>query len=133
MELPVKTTKVKKRHIKQHVYIVKNENNEYLIEQRTQKLLNQMWEFPMYEAESNESIQQTLGQEISFNEKPVYTLKHQFTHITWDISVFVAESTITKNSLVLPENMTWMKLTDKASYNFPVSMTKIYNHICQSE
>ena len=87
----------------------------------------------MYEAESNESIQQTLGQEISFNEKPVYTLKHQFTHITWDISVFVAESTITKNSLVLPENMTWMKLTDKASYNFPVSMTKIYNHICQSE
>ncbi|SUM33934.1 A G-specific DNA glycosylase [Staphylococcus gallinarum] len=42
--------------------------------------------------ESNESIQQTLGQEISFNEKPVYTLKHQFTHITWDISVFVAES-----------------------------------------
>ncbi|SUM33935.1 A G-specific DNA glycosylase [Staphylococcus gallinarum] len=50
LELPVKTTKVKKRHIKQHVYIVKNENNEYLIEQRTQKLLNQMWEFPMYEA-----------------------------------------------------------------------------------
>ena len=42
-----------------------------------------MWEFPMYEAESNESIQQTLGQEITFNEKPVYTLKHQFTHITW--------------------------------------------------
>ncbi|MCD8821997.1 A/G-specific adenine glycosylase [Staphylococcus gallinarum] len=133
LELPVKTTKVKKRHIKQHVYIVKNENNEYLIEQRTQKLLNQMWEFPMYEAESNESIQQTLGQEITFNEKPVYTLKHQFTHITWDISVFVAESTTTKNSLVLPENMTWMKLTDKASYNFPVSMTKIYSHICQSE
>ena len=41
--LPVKTTKVKKKHIKQHVYIIKTQDNEVLIEKRMQKLLNNMF------------------------------------------------------------------------------------------
>ncbi|NWK83886.1 A/G-specific adenine glycosylase [Staphylococcus sp. GSSP0090] len=128
--LPVKTTKVKKKHIKQHVYIIKTQDNEVLIEKRTQKLLNNMWEFPMYEAESVHQINSILNTHIHFSEQPAYKLKHQFTHITWDIEVYLAEQTINhKDELKLPDNMKWMDLDEKENYNFPVIMTKIYKFL----
>ncbi|KRG08872.1 A/G-specific adenine glycosylase [Staphylococcus sp. NAM3COL9] len=127
--LPVKTTKVKKKHIKQHVYLLKNEDNAYLIEKRTQKLLNNMWEFPMYEVEENKYINTVLGTQVIFDQVPVFKLKHQFTHITWDIEVFMSQENVHKDDIILPENMVWMQLTEKEDFNFPVSMTKIYNFI----
>lgn len=128
-ELPTKTTKVSKKVIKQHVYIIKNELNEYLIEQRTAKLLNNMWEFPMYEATSQNNINKQLNMDISFNEEPIYKLKHQFTHLQWDIQVFMAEETVDKQQVKLTEQMRWMKFEDKEQYNFPVSMSKIYKFL----
>lgn len=128
-QLPVKTTKVKKKHIKQNVYIVRNEKGDLLIEKRTQKLLNNMWEFPMYEAESNENINTQLSTEIEFQAKPVYSLKHQFTHLTWDIDVYISKSCVNRQEITLANNMQWMPVDDKVNYNFPVSMSKIYNFL----
>ncbi|WP_210134208.1 A/G-specific adenine glycosylase [Staphylococcus sp. GDY8P98P] len=128
-QLPVKTTKVKKKHIKQNVYIVRNEKGDLLIEKRTQKLLNNMWEFPMYEAESNENINTQLFTEIEFQAKPVYSLKHQFTHLTWDIDVYISKSCVNRQEITLANNMQWMPVDDKVNYNFPVSMSKIYNFL----
>lgn len=127
--LPVKTTKVKKKHIKQSVYLVKSEDGAYLIEKRTQKLLNNMWEFPMYETELENHINNELGTSLTFNQTPVYKLKHQFTHITWDIEVYLAEDNIKRSNIILPQNMVWMEIENKEEYNFPVSMTKIYKFI----
>lgn len=90
-DLPVKTTKVSKKIIKQHVYIIKNNENEYLIEQRTAKLLNNMWEFPMYEATQKDNINTELAMNMTFSDKPIYKLKHQFTHLQWDIEVYMAD------------------------------------------
>lgn len=128
-QLPVKTTKVKKKHIKQNVYIVRNEKGDLLIEKRTQKLLNNMWEFPMYEAESNENINTQLSTEIEFQAKPVYSLKHQFTHLTWDIDVYISKSCVNRQEITLANNMQWMPVDDKVNHNFPVSMSKIYNFL----
>ncbi len=128
-QLPVKTTKVKKKHIKQNVYIVRNEKGDLLIEKRTQKLLNNMWEFPMYEAESNENINTQLFTEIEFQANPVYSLKHQFTHLTWDIDVYISKSCVNRQEITLANNMQWMPVDDKVNYNFPVSMSKIYNFL----
>lgn len=128
-QLPVKTTKLKKKHIKQNVYIVRNEKGDLLIEKRTQKLLNNMWEFPMYEAESNENINTQLFTEIEFQAKPVYSLKHQFTHLTWDIDVYISKSCVNRQEITLANNMQWMPVDDKVNYNFPVSMSKIYNFL----
>ncbi|WP_341636901.1 A/G-specific adenine glycosylase [Staphylococcus casei] len=127
--LPVKTTKVKKKHIKQKVYIVRNQSNEILIEKRTQKLLNNMWQFPMYEADGKEDIVADLSQAITFEDTPIFKLKHQFTHITWDIEVFMAQEKLNQETVELPPNMVWMALEDKEAFNFPVSMTKIYKFI----
>ena len=126
----MKTTKVKKKHIKQHVYIIKTQDNEVLIEKRMQKLLNNMWEFPMYEAEAKHQINSILNTNIQFSEQPAYKLKHQFTHLTWDIEVYLADQEINnKDEISLPNNMKWMNLDEKEDYNFPVSMTKIYKFL----
>ena len=106
-----------------------NENGDLLIEKRTQKLLNNMWEFPMYEAESNENINTELSTEIEFQSKPVYSLKHQFTHLTWDIDVYLSQSYVRQQDITLTDNMVWMRVNDKDEYNFPVSMSKIYNFL----
>lgn len=128
--LPVKTAKVKKKYIKQHVYIIKTQDNEVLIEKRMQKLLNNMWEFPMYEAEAEHQINSILNTNIQFSEQPAYKLKHQFTHLTWDIEVYLADQVINnKDEISLPNNMKWMNLDEKEDYNFPVSMTKIYKFL----
>lgn len=128
-DLPVKTTKVSKKIIKQHVYIIKNNENEYLIEQRTAKLLNNMWEFPMYEATQKDNINTELAMNMTFSDKPNYKLKHQFTHLQWDIEVYIADEVIDKQQVKLPERMQWMHFDDKEQYNFPVSMTKIYKFL----
>ncbi|WP_251519070.1 MULTISPECIES: A/G-specific adenine glycosylase [Staphylococcus] len=128
-ELPVKSKKIKKKNVKQHVYIIKNLNDEVLIEKRKAKLLNNMWEFPMYEATASEGINQALNIDIPISTTPIKHLKHQFTHLTWDIDVFEAKTAVDHTKTELPEEMTWMKMTDKEMYNFPVSMTKIYEFI----
>ena len=128
-DLPVKTTKVSKKIIKQHVYIIKNNENEYLIEQRTAKLLNNMWEFPMYEATQKDNINTELAMNMTFSDKPIYKLKHQFTHLQWDIEVDMADEVIDKQQVELPERMQWIHFDDKEQYNFPVSMTKIYKFL----
>lgn len=128
-DLPVKTTKVSKKIIKQHVYIIKNNENEYLIEQRTAKLLNNMWEFPMYEATQKDNINTELAMSMTFSDKPIYKLKHQFTHLQWDIEVYMADEVIDKHQVELPERMQWMHFDKKELYNFPVSMTKIYKFL----
>src|SRR5699024_10798319 len=109
--------------------IVSNENGDLVIEKRTQKLLNNMWEFPMYEAESNENINTQLSTEIQFQNKPVYSLKHQSTHLTWDIDVYLSQSYVRQQDITLTDNMVWMRVNDKDEYNFPVSMSKIYNFL----
>lgn len=128
-DLPVKTTKVSKKIIKQHVYIIKNNESEYLIEQRTAKLLNNMWEFPMYEATQKDNINTELAMSMTFSDKPIYKLKHQFTHLQWDIEVYMADEVIDKHQVELPERMQWIHFDDKEQYNFPVSMTKIYKFL----
>ena len=95
-----------------------------------QKLLNNMWEFPMYEAEAEHQINSILNTNIQFSEQPAYKLKHQFTHLTWDIEVYLADQEINnKDEISLPNNMKWMNLDEKEDYNFPVSMTKIYKFL----
>ena len=53
------------------------------------RLLNGMWQFPMFEAPNTlEQLENKLGMSLSIAEEIVFKLKHQFTHMTWDISVF---------------------------------------------
>ncbi|MCY1570267.1 A/G-specific adenine glycosylase [Staphylococcus pettenkoferi] len=126
LDLPVKTKKVKKKTKKLDVFLIVNEQGELLIEQRQEKLLNGMWEFPMYETNQSHKMHDWLGGSYAWKAQFLTQLKHQFTHLTWDMSVYVLQQPVDESQLVLPENMTWMPVESKDEYNFPVSMTKIF-------
>lgn len=77
------------------MFLLRNAKGEYLIEQRQERLLNGMWQFPMFEAPNTlEQLENKLGMSLSIVEEIVFKLKHQFTHMTWDISVFSVIETV---------------------------------------
>lgn len=129
-ELPIKTKKVKKKTIQQDCFIIRNSKGEYLIEQRQEKLLNGMWEFPMYEhKESQQKVNKLLDDNVEIPDKPIYQLKHQFTHLTWNIKVYEIKETISFEQLTSNPQFCWLNLSDRNQFNFPASMHKILDHL----
>ncbi|OLF64349.1 A/G-specific adenine glycosylase [Staphylococcus sp. MB377] len=131
LNLPVKTKNIKKKTIQQHVFLVRNAKGEYLIEQRQERLLNGMWQFPMFEAPNAlEQLENKLGMSLSIAGEIVFKLKHQFTHMTWDISVYSVIETVSISKKMMEDyKLEWMNLNRRDEYTLPVSMDKIYNYI----
>ena len=99
LDLPVKL-KHKEENDSATCVLLRNAKGEYLIEQRQERLLNGMWQFPMFEAPNTlEQLENKLGMSLSIAEEIVFKLKHQFTHMTWDISVFsvIETASLSKN------------------------------------
>ncbi|ATH62306.1 A/G-specific adenine glycosylase [Staphylococcus pasteuri] len=130
LDLPVKTKNLKKKTIEQSVFLIRNNKGQYLLEKRQERLLNGMWEFPMFEASNAISeISHKLKHDIEPLPEHIFKLKHQFTHLTWNIKVYSVPETIDINEKVLPDNMVWFDLSNRDDYSFPVSMDKIYRFI----
>lgn len=130
LDLPVKTKNIKKKTIEQSVFLIRNHKGQYLLEKRQERLLNGMWEFPMFEASNAISeISHKLKHDIEPLPEHIFKLKHQFTHLTWNIKVYSVPETIDINEKVLPDNMVWFDLSNRDDYSFPVSMDKIYQFI----
>lgn len=129
-ELPVKTKSLNKKTIEQKVFLIRNDNGQYLLEKRKEKLLNGMWQFPMREqTNANDVISDDLGKSIETINEPVFKLKHQFTHLTWEIKVYNVTAPLNIKENDLPKQMTWFNLDDREQYIFPVPMDKIYKFI----
>lgn len=129
-ELPVKTKSLNKKNVEQKVFLIHNDNGQYLLEKRKEKLLNGMWQFPMREqTNANDVISDDLGKRIETINEPVFKLKHQFTHLTWDIEVYNVTAPLNIQENDLPQQMTWFNLDDRDQYTFPVPMDKIYKFI----
>ncbi|KIX91268.1 adenine glycosylase [Staphylococcus microti] len=133
LERPVKTKKMKKTQHPLYTFYIENQHGEILIEQRTASLLKGMWEFPTYPADvAFEKMTQQFGDKIVIEEAPNFALKHQFTHMTWDIKVFRAKVTIT-NEETGQDLRRWIPTSHKEDYTFPVPMTKIYHAMQQAD
>lgn len=113
------------------MFLLRNAKGEYLIEQRQERLLNGMWQFPRFEAPNTlEQLENKLGMSLSIAEEIVFKLKHQFTHMTWDISVFSVIETVSLSKKMMEDyKLEWMNLNRRDEYTLPVSMDKIYKHI----
>ena len=130
MFCPVQAKNLKKKTIEQSVFLIRNHKGQYLLEKRQERLLNGMWEFPMFEASNAISeISHKLKHDIEPLPEHIFKLKHQFTHLTWNIKVYSVPETIDINEKVLPDNMVWFDLSNRDDYSFPVSMDKIYQFI----
>ncbi|EUZ67721.1 A/G-specific adenine glycosylase [Staphylococcus aureus M0558] len=127
-KLPVKSKNVSKKVIEQSVFLIRNNQGQYLLQKRSEKLLHGMWQFPMFESEhARRKMTEKIGHDIQPVETPIFELKHQFTHLTWKIKVYAASGAI--NIETLPDDMIWFNLSDRDQYTFPVPMSKIYQFI----
>lgn len=129
-DLPIKSKNKKKKIINLKVFLIRNQHGDYLIEKRQEKLLNGMWQFPMVDADNAEQeLTNRLGMSITATGEPIYQLKHQFTHLTWNIQVYSVVHDVNLTAVQLPKYMTWLDLSNRDDYTFPVSMSKIYDFI----
>lgn len=127
-KLPVKSKNVSKKVIEQSVFLIRNNQGQYLLQKRSEKLLHGMWQFPMFKSEhARREMTEKIGHDIQPVETPIFELKHQFTHLTWKIKVYAVSGTI--NIERLPDDMIWFDLSDRDQYTFPVPMSKIYQFI----
>ena len=127
-KLPVKSKNVSKKVIEQSVFLIRNNQGQYLLQKRSEKLLHGMWQFPMFESEhARRKMTEKIGHDIQPVETPIFELKHQFTHLTWKIKVYAVSGAI--NIETLPDDMIWFDLSDRDQYTFPVPMSKIYQFI----
>ncbi|MCS4487279.1 A/G-specific adenine glycosylase [Staphylococcus americanisciuri] len=135
LERPVKTKKLKKTHHYLYTYYIENDRGEMLIEQRTASLLKGMWEFPTFPADtSRETLVQELGEDLIIAETPSFSLKHQFTHMTWNIQVFRAKcKSQGQASRAFGKNRRWIPVAEKEAYTFPVPMSKIYDALQEAD
>ena len=84
-----------------------------------------MWQFPMREqTNANDVISDDLGKSIETINEPVFKLKHQFTHLTWEIKVYNVTAPLNIKENDLPKQMTWFNLDDREQYTFPYQWIK---------
>ncbi|WP_323704423.1 A/G-specific adenine glycosylase [Mammaliicoccus sp. Dog046] len=125
-QLPVKKKKVKKKTIDYLVLYITNRNGDILVRQRDTKLLNGMWEFPMFESDTSiHTIEDELDAVIDMQTEPIFTTKHIFTHMTWNMKVIRAYTQ--KSDVEYPYR--WMSKNEKEALSFSTSMSKIFNKI----
>ncbi|MBF0750425.1 MULTISPECIES: A/G-specific adenine glycosylase [Mammaliicoccus] len=127
-ELPVKKKKIKKKTIDYDVLYITNREGQILIRKRDTKLLNGMWEFPMFEQDTSiDAIEDELDSVITIENEPVIQTKHVFTHMTWNMKVYKAY--MQKENIKPPYK--WMNKNEKDTLSFSTSMTKIFTQMNQ--
>ena len=138
-ELPVKTKKKKAIPKNMAAFLIKNKDGDYLIEKRSEKgLLAGLWQFPNFEVVSQgnlDELKQGLVNEYGINTykhvEPVQQIEHVFSHIIWNISVYVAEAEHVESSKGTV--LKWVSKSGLEKYAFPVSHQKIITHTIRGE
>src|SRR5690625_3623728 len=131
-QLPIKAKSKKQKKLEYIVLLIKNEKNEYVIEQRPNTgLLADLWQFPMVPMsemnvdEIEKWVAEKYGITISLQEKKGQ-LKHVFTHIIWNLDIYAAET-----NQIKPESDHWRYVhkRDLRAYPFPVSHLNMMNYL----
>ena len=133
-QLPIKAKPKKQKILQYLVVLIKNANNEYIIEQRPETgLLADLWQFPMIPVNEvkldgiENWIDKHYGLKIVLGEKKG-ELKHVFTHIIWDLEIFEA-NTLQVESVT--NDWKFVHRRDLRSYPFPVSHLNMMNLLSQ--
>ncbi|UKS66642.1 A/G-specific adenine glycosylase [Rossellomorea marisflavi] len=133
-ELPIKSKKKSARKLNMAAAVLFNTDGKVLIHKRPGTgLLANLWEFPNFEVGStghireqlHESLIEVYGVESALKREIASTFQHIFSHIIWDIDVFVGavEDHDSYGDLiaVTPEEL--------EKYAFPVSHQKIWKEV----
>ncbi|PGL70426.1 A/G-specific adenine glycosylase [Bacillus sp. AFS055030] len=134
-ELPIKSKKKAPKPINLAVGVIKNRNNQYLIQQRPSSgLLANMWEFPTAELQSTilsktDTLRFFLNQELQLEVEELsyqFNIEHVFSHLVWKMDVYIGNAV---NEGSLSSNQKWVTLDECKELPFPVVHQKIYQQI----
>ncbi|PYZ92413.1 A/G-specific adenine glycosylase [Salipaludibacillus keqinensis] len=130
--LPVKAKKKPPKKLKMKAVILRDHDGRILIERRPDTgLLAKLWQFPNIEAETENlddltAYITTLGLKADITNK-VQEVKHVFSHIVWEISVYEAIVKAGHSDELYDETLGrhFVQVEDVNWYPFPVSHQKI--------
>lgn len=131
-DLPIKSKAKKQKKIPYVVLLIRNKDNQYVIEKRPDGgLLANLYQFPMVPAaeigmDHIESwIKMEYGITIRLKDKKG-KLKHVFSHIIWQLEIFEA---VTEASIVDDERIRLVDHDKFSDYPFPVSHQKMMKYV----
>lgn len=122
--LPIKSKKVKMKHISYDVFVCEDEEGRILMEQRPEEgLLANMWQFPMVEQEDDSLIKFAQHYELKVQaHQQIITFKHIFSHLTWHVNAYYMKSKT-------GEKGEWLTREQIELLPMPVPMLKIWQAI----
>lgn len=122
--LPIKSKKVKMKHISYDVFVCEDEDGRILMEQRPEEgLLANMWQFPLVEQEDDSLIKFAQHHELNVQaHQPILTFKHIFSHLTWHVNAYYMKSKTA-------EKGEWLTREQIELLPMPVPMLKIWQAI----
>ncbi|QKY68263.1 A/G-specific adenine glycosylase [Lentibacillus sp. CBA3610] len=131
-ELPVKSKAKKQKKIAYTVLLIRNDNDEYVIEKRPENgLLANMWQFPMAPVDEigkdhiKNWVQLEYGIDVELSSKQG-DLKHVFSHIIWQLEVVAATST---SDEAADDRLRFVRRDELENYPFPVSHQKMMQYL----
>ncbi|MEN1970194.1 A/G-specific adenine glycosylase [Lentibacillus sp. N15] len=131
-ELPIKSKGKKQKIVPYVALLIKNEQNQYVIEKRAESgLLANLWQFPMVPIDEIglEHIENWMfaeyGVRIHLGDE-AGTLKHVFSHLIWQVNISYAT---TKQTETADDRIRFVNQNELESYPFPVSHQKMLQYI----
>ncbi|WP_301109676.1 A/G-specific adenine glycosylase [Sporosarcina sp.] len=123
-QLPIKSKKQKMKHLKLGAFAIQNEEGNWLMQKRPGKgLLAGLWEFPMIDLEdvaAAEAFEKQSGIKLK-NVTKTTEFAHVFSHITWEIDAYRAQTAETLTS----EELTFFSKEEIDSLPKPKPVLKI--------
>lgn len=133
---PVKIKKTKVKKVFLSSVIIRVGEDQYIIEQRPETgLLANLWQFPTVElAENHEAMKLTFlqkyGIELEVEAEPITHVKHIFSHLVWEVDVFVAQAIHLQTSDLKLKTVTKAEMEHLA---FPVPYQKMWQAFLKGE
>ncbi|EUJ22612.1 A/G-specific adenine glycosylase [Listeria grandensis FSL F6-0971] len=116
--------------------IVQTGSDQFVIEQRSDTgLLANLWQFPTVDQlENREAMKlaflQQYGLELELGAEPVTHVKHIFSHLVWEVEVFVAQAITAQPSELKLKTVTKAEMEQLA---FPVPYQKMWQAFQKGE
>jgi len=124
-KLPVKSKKMKMKHLSYNILVCQDEQGRFLMEQRPEEgLLAKLWQFPMIDTTS-QITEESFLKECSINVQARHELlsfKHVFSHLTWHINSYYMKCKSSSTG-------DWFTQEQIEQLPMPVPMLKIWEEV----
>ncbi|MBY5034569.1 A/G-specific adenine glycosylase [Streptococcus gallolyticus] len=139
---PIKAPKKKPVPVYYQAYIIRNQENQFLLEKNTAAgLLSGFWSFPLIEkfaparkeinlfevAEETDilgTFEEAYGQKVDWQDAEFLPIQHVFSHRKWQVDL--AEGVLIEGKLAQDRELRWVSVEDFHSYPFAKPQQKLW-------